>query len=134
MKRNQQIQLIKEAYSDIPDLSDGWKDIRETLFNMNLTGERRHRNGHSSPADFSANLGAKYFVVKHLLDEYREPDRFTVDDIISIRNEVLYAQAWAKKYHAELTEWARKYRESFEQVDYAKLMQEPALVMYQFES
>jgi hypothetical protein len=37
-------------------------------------------------------------------------------------NEVLYAQAWAKKFSKQLAPWAAEWSEKFEQVDYAKLM------------
>ena len=65
---------------------------------------------------------AKYFVVRHLLDGWRETGRFTVDDILAIRNEVLYAQAYAKRFHAELSAWYATFAIKFEQVDYAELM------------
>ena len=125
MKRNEQISLIKQAFTDIPDLQDGWKDVKETLLRMNLEQERRHRRNETG-IKFSSTDAAKLFVVKHLLDGFREPNRFTVDDILSIRNEVLYAQAWANKFHKELEKWAEVWGKAFEQVDYAELMRRAA--------
>jgi len=124
MKKTEQIRVILEAYSDIPDLQDGWTDVREKLYDMNKQAELRHRRG--APEHVSHGLSvpnaAKLFTVHYLLDGFAQPDRFSVDDILSIRNEVLYAQAYAKKFHKELTEWSAKWTEPFEQVDYAVLM------------
>ncbi len=124
MNRNQQIKMIREAFSAIPDLQDGFKDVREYLFDKNEQAERQHRKG----APFGIKHGltvkdaAKLFTVSHLLDGFKEPNKWTVDAITSIRPEVLYAQAYAKRFHKELTEWAAKYASPFEQVDYAELM------------
>ncbi len=124
MTRTAQLRLINEAFNAIPELSASWGFVHEKLFDMNHAAEKQHRHGHGG--GFPLNSAAKLFVVKHLLDGWKEPDKFSVDDILSIRNEVLYAQAWAKKYHAELTAWAEKYGQIFEQVDYAELMKAAA--------
>lgn len=124
MSRTQQLKAIREAFSAIPELQDGFKDVREYLFDKNEHAERQHRKG----APFGIKHGltvkdaAKLFTVSHLLDGFKEPDKWTVDAITSIRPEVLYAQAYAKRFHAELTEWVAKYSEPFAQVDYAELM------------
>lgn len=122
--RNQQIKLIREAYADIPDLQDGFKDVREYLFDMNQSAERRHRRGapYGIKHGLSVKDAAKLFTVSHLLDGWKEPDKWSVDHIIQIRTECLYAQAYAKKHHAELADWSAKYAESFACVDYAELM------------
>ena len=124
MNRTQQIKTIREAFSAIPDLQDGFKDVREYLFDKNGQAERQHRKG----APFGLRHGlsvkdaAKLFTVSHLLDGFKEPDKWTVDAITSIRPEVLYAQAYAKRFHKELTEWSAQWEEKFKQVDYAELM------------
>lgn len=122
--RSQQIKLIREAYDAIPDLQDGFKDVREYLFDLNETAERRHRKGapYGIRHGLSVKDAAKLFTVSHLLDGYAEPNKRSVDHITSIRTEVLYAQAYAKRFHAELTEWASKYSGPFASVDYAELM------------
>ncbi len=129
LTRNQQTKIIHEAYSAIPDMQDGFKDVREYLFDLNEKAERQHRKGapYGIKQGLSVKDAAKLFTVSHLLDGYKEPNRFSVDDITSIRPEVLYAQAYAKRFHKELTEWAAKYASPFEQVDYAELMKQPAL-------
>ena len=119
-----QIRLIREAYAAIPDLQDGFKDVREFLFDKNETAERQHRKG--APYGIKHGLtvkdAAKLFTVSHLLDGFKEPNKWTVNEITSIRTEVLFAQAYAARFHAELTAWAQKYTEPFASVDYSELM------------
>lgn len=126
MRKNEQIDTIREAFRELSrlDLYDGFYNVVDRLYDMNTEQEKRHRRG--TPAGcvnkLSVKDAAKLFVVKHMLDGHKEPDRFSVDDILAIRNEVLYAQAYAKKHHTELATWAAKWAEPFEQVDYAELM------------
>jgi hypothetical protein len=127
VSRHQQIKAIKEAYSELIglNLQDGFKDVAEYLFDKNLIAERQHRKGapYGIRHGISANDAAKLFTVQHLLEGWAEPDKWTVDAILSIRNEVLYAQAYAKRFHKELEPWATKWAEPVKQVDYAKLME-----------
>jgi len=124
VNRNQQIKTIREAFSAIPDLQDGFKDVREYLFDKNEQAEQQHRKGapFGLKHGLTVKVAARLFTVSHLLDGFKEPNKWTVDAITSIRLEVLYAQAYAKRFHKELTEWAAKYASPFEQVDYAELM------------
>lgn len=122
MNKTEQIRLIREAFDAIPSLQDGFWDVRERLQGMNAESERGHRKI-SGDRGITVPLASILFVVKHLLDGHAKPNHFSVDDITSIRLEVLYAQAYAKRFHKELAEWAKKYRKAFEQVDYAFLMQ-----------
>jgi hypothetical protein len=126
VNRTQQIKIIREAYAAIPDLQDGFKDVREYLFDMNHAAEKRHRTGRPAQP-LTVKDAAKLFVVSHLLDGFKEPNRFSVNDITSIRTEVLFAQCYASRFHAELTAWAAKYAGQFEAVDYAELMKVGAL-------
>lgn len=121
MFKSKQIDTIRQAFREIPELHDGWREVSEHLYGMNVEAEKRHRSGYTG-SPLSVKDAAKLFVVKHLLDGMAEPDRFTVDDILAIRNEVLYAQAYAKKFHAQLGAWAAKWTADFDQVDYAELM------------
>lgn len=124
MTHTEQLRIIGEAFDSIPELHDGFFTVAERLFNMNKEAENRHRNGAFSyhTSKLSSINAARLFVVKHLLDGFEKPDRFTVDDILSIRNEVLYAQAYAKRFHKELAPWAANWAKPFEEVDYAELM------------
>ena len=121
MFKSKQIETIRSAFRDIPEMYDGFREVSEHLYSMNVDAEKRHRHGvHGST--LSVKDAAKLFVVKHLLDGIAEPDRFTVSDILAIRNEVLYAQAYAKKFREKLMPWAEKWASDFEQVDYSELM------------
>ena len=124
LPRSKQVKLIHEAYSAIPDLQDGFRDVLDYLFDRNLAAERQHRKGapYGIRHGLTVNDAAKLFTVSHLLDGWAEPNKWTVDDLLHIRTECLYAQAYAKKFHTELAEWAASYASQFAQVDYAELM------------
>jgi len=123
MFKNKQIETIREAFRELSriGLQDGFYDVADRLYDMNVEAEKQHRHGRTG-SPLSVKDAAKLFVVKHMLDGMTEPDRFTVEDILHIRNEVLYAQAYAKKHHKDLSAWAEKWARDFEQVDYSELM------------
>lgn len=127
MSKSQQIKVISEAYSELVmlNLQDGFREVARYLLDKNLAAERQHRKGapYGIRHGITTNDAAKLFTVQHLLEGWAEPDKWTVDAILSIRNEVLYAQAYAKRFHTELKQWATKWAEPFKQVDYAKLME-----------
>lgn len=124
MTHAQQIRTIHSAFDELGRLNlyDGFWEVRERLLDMNLAAERRHRKG--APDGVRHGIGvtdaAKLFTVSHLLDGWQEPDKWTLDAILHIRTEVLYAQAYAKKHHEELRAWAEKWIEPFEQVDWSR--------------
>ena len=122
MLKSKQIATIRVAYAEMPEMQDGFYDVRDRLFDMNVEAERRHRHGGHPPSPLSVKDAAKLFTVSHLLDGWKEPDKWGVDAILQIRTEVLYAQAYAKKHHAELATWAEKWSPLFVEVDYAELM------------
>jgi hypothetical protein len=135
MSKTQQLKTIKEAYSELIglNLQDGFKDVADCLIDKNLTAERQHRKGapYGIRHGISANDAAKLFTVEHLLGGFANPDKYSVDDILSIRNEVLYAQAYAKRFHKELEPWAAKWSSLFLRgpngdlpIDYAELMKD----------
>jgi hypothetical protein len=126
MTRAMQLKLIKNAFHELQmlDLQDGFFDVAGRLLQMNLEQERRHRSGRPY-CGLGVKDAAKLFTVSHILNGFNNP-HYTVDDILWIRTEALYAQAYATKYHAELANFAAKYTKAFEQVDYAELMKEAA--------
>lgn len=124
--RSAQIRLINSAYAELGrlELQDGFQDVRDCMFYMNLESERGHRK-HAPDGvhhGITCALAARLFTVKYLLDGWNMPDRWNVADILMIRIEILYSQAYAKKHHKELADWAAKFTDEFEQVDYAELM------------
>lgn len=124
MTRSEQINTINSAFAELGrlDLQNGFIDVRDHLHQMNRASEKQHRLRvpQGIAHGLSASISAKLFTVKHLLDGFNNP-RWTIDDILSIRTEALYAQAYATKHHAELAVWAEKWTEAFKQVDYAEL-------------
>lgn len=128
MKKTAAIRLIREAYDAIPDLQDGFTNVKDRLYEMNLRAERVHRKHRpysiTKPFGLTVDKAAKYFVIKHLLDGVENPDRFSVTDILHIRNEILYAQAYAKRHLAELQPWFEKYKETARELDYSELVKE----------
>jgi hypothetical protein len=130
MTHREQIKTIRDAYSELSGLGlqDGFFDVAKRLLEMNTVAERRHRRG--APDGIRHGLtvkdAAKLFTVKHLLDGWENTNRFGVEDILNIRTEVLYAQAYASRHYPELGMWFKKWSEPFKQVDYAKLQQDGA--------
>jgi hypothetical protein len=123
MFKAEQLRVIDAAWKELSrlNLQDGFWEVHEKLFDMNEKAERQHRHGRPAQP-ISVKVAARLFTVKHLLDGFAEPDKWTVDAILSIRNEVLYAQAYAKRHHQDLAAWAEKWTVPFESVDYAELM------------
>jgi len=124
MKRNEQLKAIREAYASLPDLQDGFRDVKDRLFDMNERAERQHGKGAPNGIKHGLSIkdAAKLFVVSHLLDGWKEPEKWAVEHILSIRNECLYSQAYAKRFHVELAPWASHWQAKFAEVDYAELM------------
>ncbi len=121
MNRTEQLALIDKAFYALPNLADGFYDVSDRIFNLCLTSEKAHRKGHGD-YHCSAKVAAQYFTVKYLLDGWNQPNHYTVDAITSIRNEVLYAQAYAKRFHKELRQWAERYTAAFAGVDYCTII------------
>lgn len=122
-KHTEQLALIHEAYNNLPDMQDGFRDVTELLLDMNEKSERRHRK--PTPGGYpgiSITLAAKYFVIKHLVEGWEEPDRYKIDDITNVRTEVLYAQVYAKIFYGLLRDWVKKYSESISKLNYSELV------------
>lgn len=134
MTKARQIKAIREAYSALVglNLQDGWTDVARKLLEMNTASERGHRKYRPSslagqPWHMSVKDAAKLFVCQHLLDAYRRfPDGYTVNDITSIRHEVLYAQAWANRFRDNLVDWFSFWDQRITPIDYAALMNPPS--------
>lgn len=124
MTHKNQIKLINEAFNALPDMYDGFLDVRSRLFDMNLSSEREHRKHAPSSIThgISANIAAKLFTVQYLLNGWQDTHKWSIDDILQIRTEILYAQAYASRYYAMLADWVHKYSEPFKNIDYVFLM------------
>jgi hypothetical protein len=122
-----QLKIIDHAFHALPQIFHHFDTIAEKLFKMNLDAERQHRKmrGGSTIQGFSAAAAARLFTVRHLAEALKTPDRFSVTDILSIRLECLFAQAYAAENRAAiLSAWeaAGVDLEAVLAVDYSELM------------
>lgn len=129
MNKAAQLKLIDRAFNALPQIFHHYDTIAQKLFKMNLEAERQHRRsftgGRGAPRGFSANAAARLFTVRHLAEALEKPDRYTVTDILHIRTECLYAQAYAAENRAAILEaWdaAGIDRAAVLAVDYSELM------------
>lgn len=127
MNKAAQLKTIDAAFNALPQIFHGFQTIGEKLFRMNLEAERQHRKGfgRTAPKGFSANAAARLFTVRHLIEALEKPDRYTVTDILHIRTECLYAQAYAIEHRAAILEsWeaAGIDHAAIMAIDYAELM------------
>jgi len=123
----QQLKTIDHAFNALPQIFHGFETVSDKLFKMNLEAERQHRRNRPTPKGFSANAAARLFTVRHLAEALEKPNRYQVDDILHIRTECLYAQAYANKYRAEILEAWGKAGVKIDDVlavDYSELMAE----------
>jgi hypothetical protein len=99
--------IIAAAFGAITHIQDGFYTVAERLQDMNAASEKQHRNGRAG-FGLSVREAARLFTVRHLAEALEKPDRYSIDDILSIRTECLYAQAYAKKHAPEIrTSWLR---------------------------
>lgn len=127
MTKAAQLKLIDAAFNALPQVFHHYATFGEKLFRMNLAAERQHRKGfgRTAPKGFSANAAARLFTVRHLAEALEKPDRYKVKDILLIRTECLYAQAYAAEHRAAILEsWeaAGIDRAAIMAIDYAELM------------
>lgn len=115
--------IIKDCFYAIPEIHHGWNGtVREILYKMELAAEKQHRNGRTV-SGFSAGNAAMYFTVQHLFNAVQHPSVYNVVDILHVRTECLYAQAYAIEYAEKLQSW-KDYMEAseFNLVDYTDMM------------
>jgi hypothetical protein len=129
MTKAAQLKLIDRAYHALPQIFHQYDTFGEKLFRMNLEAERHQRKGfnRTAPKGFSANAAARLFTVRHLAEALEKPDRYKVGDILHIRTECLYAQAYAAEHRdAILNYWMAAEITPAEvlAVDYSDLMKD----------
>ncbi len=107
MTRKESIRLIETAFGAIDGPQDGFSTCRDKLYRMNLESEKQHRKWCGARRyGITVPMAAKLFTVQHIAQSLEKPDKWTIDDITSIRLECLYAQAYAKRHRADfLAAW-----------------------------
>jgi hypothetical protein len=125
MTRKEQLAIINRAFAAMDGPQDGFSTVRDKLFAMNKESERKHRRFTVCASNLPVSAAAKLFTAQRIAQALLEPDRFTVDDVTYIRLECLYAQAYARRFRAELLAAWEAVGLTPEQVlapDYAELM------------
>ena len=126
MTKAAQLKLIETAYKALPRIFHKFDTFGEKLYRMNLDAERQHRTNRPAPKDFSANAAARLFTVLHLAQALANPDRYKIGDILHVRTECLFAQAYADEHRSEILNcWlaAGITPEDVMTLDYSQLMQ-----------
>lgn len=125
MTRKEQLAIINRAFAAMDGPQDGFSTVRDKLFAMNKESERKHRRFMGRASGLPVSAAAKLFTAQHVAQALLTPDRYTVDDVTYIRLECLYAQAYARRFRAELLAAWEAVGLTPEQVlapDYAELM------------
>jgi hypothetical protein len=102
MTRKESLRLIETAFAAMDGPQDGFSTCRDKLYRMNLESEKQHRKWCGARRyGITVPMAAKLFTAQHLAESLEKPDKWTIDDITSIRLECLYAQAYAKRHRHE---------------------------------
>lgn len=125
--KTQANKIVSYLFAAIPVIHVQFSTVKDKLFNMEQVAEKQHRSGRNNPKGFSANDAARYFTVKHLFDSLddiaNDKPLYKVVDILHIRNECLYAQAYAIENNAQFQAWYELVKSSdFNKVDYSSMM------------
>lgn len=129
MNKTAQLKIIDHAYNALPQIFHQYHAFGEKLYKMNLEAERQHRKGfgRTAPRGFSANAAARLFTVLHLAQALEMPNRYKVTDVLHIRLECLFAQAYATEHRAAILDaWsaAKVDPATIMAIDYAELMKD----------
>jgi hypothetical protein len=129
MNKAAQLKTIDHAFNALPQIFHQYDTIGEKLYKMNLEAERQHRKGfgRTAPRGFSANAAARLFTVLHLAQALEMPNRYKVTDVLHIRLECLFAQAYAAEHRAAILDaWnaAKVDPAAIMAIDYAELMKD----------
>lgn len=133
LSKTQANKIINECFDAIPEnIWHGFSCMREKLFKMELAAEKQHRSGRDAIKGFSVNQAAKYFTVSHLFDGMvavkENKTIYTAKDILHIRNECIYAYAYALENTDKLESFYQFVLNSeFAALDYAELMKQSSI-------
>ena len=140
MITNKQIKIINEMYYSLEFMNNiSWNKYRDNIYKYELKQEKQHRNGWCNGryyGKFTANIAAKYFTVKHMLDaitaynkSIHEKDNrllHKVKDFLFIKTSIIMAESFVLNYPDKIANYVKHdldkclFRE-FEILDYAEL-------------
>ena len=140
MITNKQIKIINEMYYSLEFMNNiTWNKYRDDIYKYELQQEKQHRNGWCYGRDygkFTANISAKYFTVKHMLDAitaynksiYENDDRLlhTVKDYLRIKTSIIMAESFVLNYPDKIEHYHKHGLDSslfleFMKLDYSEL-------------
>jgi hypothetical protein len=119
MINNNQIKVINTMYDSLQFMNNiTWNKYRDNIFKYELQQEKMHRNGWCNGRDygkFTANLSAKYFTVKHMIDSinaykahvivYDSSKLHTIKDYLHIKTSIIMAESFVLNYSKESLKW-----------------------------
>jgi len=101
MNKRDSLKVIQAVFSQIDGPQDGFSTVRDILYRLEMASEKDHRRGRYGKQGLTVAQAAKLFTIRHIAQGLEKPDRWSLDDINSIRLEALKAQAYAKRHRAE---------------------------------
>jgi len=139
MINNKQIKLINSLYDNLQFMNNiNWTKYRDNIYKYELQQEKQHRNGWCygrNYGKFTANLSAKYFTVKHMVDcinaykkfikEYDKSKLHTIKDYLHIKTSIIMAESFILNHDEKSFKW---YEENlteiinFRLLDYCELV------------
>ena len=141
MINNNQIKVINTMYDSLQFMNNiTWNKYRDNIFKYELQQEKTHRNGWCYGRDygkFTANLSAKYFTVKHMIDAmiahnksiyYNDSSKLhTVKDYLHVKTSVFMAESFVLNYPEKIEKYNKFWLDSgiflqFIEYDYVELV------------
>mgnify|MGYP003144997122 FL=1 len=112
MINNKQIKIINSMYDSLQFMNNiTWNKYRDDIYKYELKQEKQHRNGWCNGryyGKFTANLAAKYFTVKHIIDAITAYNKsiyendnsllHTVKDYQRIKTSIIMAESFVLNY------------------------------------
>jgi hypothetical protein len=112
MINNKQIKVINSMYDSLQFMNNiTWNKYRDDIYKYELKQEKQHRNGWCNGryyGKFTANIAAKYFTVKHMIDAITAYNKsiyendnsllHTVKDYQRIKTSIIMAESFVLNY------------------------------------
>ena len=132
MITSKQKKLILSGFDRLDPLTAENIDGRRRIYDLERKNESNHRlfcSGREYPASAPMSLTAKYWSVKHILTPlFDDPNRYSVEDILDIKESIIWGQALANKYRDQLLESFKGFDLiAFNELDYVEMVALPGL-------
>ena len=140
MINNKQIKIINTMYDSLQFMNNiTWNKYRDNIYKYELKQEKQHRNGWCNGryyGKFTANLAAKYFTVKHMIDaitaynksiyENDNSSLHTVKDYQHIKTSIIMSESFVLNYPEKIETYHKQDLDSalfleFVKLDYSEL-------------